>query len=288
MHPEVVKDGPGTCDVCGMPLVRAESLGYAGPAEEAEPPLVIPVSAPLLTGTRAVVYVQTSEDPPTFQGREVVLGPRAGQYYIVREGLAEGDRVVTNGSFKIDSELEIQAKKSMMSLPGGPVARPPEREPEPLEVPDAFRKQLSAALAAYLDAWRALAADDPKQAQAAGKALLAAVSGIDAKALEGRAQSEWLKERTVLRGAAESLAGAEELPAQREAFDRLSESFPILVRTFGHTLGGDIIQFQCPMAFNNRGATWLQDSEGLLNPYFGASMLKCGTKLRTIETSEAP
>ena len=30
MHPEVVKDGPGKCDICGMPLVRAESLGYVG------------------------------------------------------------------------------------------------------------------------------------------------------------------------------------------------------------------------------------------------------------------
>jgi Cu(I)/Ag(I) efflux system membrane fusion protein len=27
MHPQIVKDGPGTCDICGMPLVRAEELG---------------------------------------------------------------------------------------------------------------------------------------------------------------------------------------------------------------------------------------------------------------------
>jgi Cu(I)/Ag(I) efflux system membrane fusion protein len=30
MHPEIVKDGPGQCDVCGMDLVPAASLGYAG------------------------------------------------------------------------------------------------------------------------------------------------------------------------------------------------------------------------------------------------------------------
>jgi Cu(I)/Ag(I) efflux system membrane fusion protein len=28
MHPEIVKDGPGSCDVCGMALVPAEELGY--------------------------------------------------------------------------------------------------------------------------------------------------------------------------------------------------------------------------------------------------------------------
>jgi len=117
MHPEVVKDGPGPCDVCGMPLVPAESLGYV----EAEPtdddrPLVIPASAPLLTGKRAVVYVQVEgKDKPTFEGREVVLGPRAGDHYIVKQGLREGERVVTKGAFKIDSELQIRAKPSMMS-----------------------------------------------------------------------------------------------------------------------------------------------------------------------------
>ena len=56
---------------------------------------------------------------PTFEGREVVLGPRAGDYYIVRYGLAEGERVVTNGNFKIDAELQIQAKPAMMTPEGG-------------------------------------------------------------------------------------------------------------------------------------------------------------------------
>ena len=31
------------------------------------------------------------------------------------------------------------------------------------------------------------------------------------------------------------------------------------------------------MAFNNRGARWLQDSSAIRNPYFGASMLTCGS-----------
>ncbi|MFW6153620.1 MAG: efflux RND transporter periplasmic adaptor subunit [Planctomycetota bacterium] len=85
-------------------------------AETADAPLVIPASAPLITGTRAVVYVRVPDaDQPTFEGREVVLGPRAGDAYVVREGLAEGDVVVTRGAFKIDAALQIQAKPSMMS-----------------------------------------------------------------------------------------------------------------------------------------------------------------------------
>lgn len=86
-----------------------------------DPPLVIPASAPLLTGKRAVVYVKVpGTERPTFEGRQVVLGPRAGAYYTVREGLAEGELVVTHGAFKLDSELQIRGLPSMMAPEGGP------------------------------------------------------------------------------------------------------------------------------------------------------------------------
>ena len=122
MHPEIIKDAPGKCDVCGMDLVRAEELGYvSADAAKAEPPLVVPVSAVLKTGRRALLYVQvTGQDRPTFQGRELVLGPRAGDYYIVYSGVEEGELVVTQGNFKIDSALQLLAKPSMMSSEPSP------------------------------------------------------------------------------------------------------------------------------------------------------------------------
>jgi Cu(I)/Ag(I) efflux system membrane fusion protein len=125
MHPSVVKTVPGACDICGMDLVKTESLGYVVAEVSGEPPLVIPASAPLITGKRAVVYVQQPEaEHPTFNGREVVLGPRAGDCYLVKSGLKEGEEVVTHGGFKIDSALQIQAKPSMMNPQGG--TAPPE------------------------------------------------------------------------------------------------------------------------------------------------------------------
>lgn len=121
MHPEIVKDSAGKCDICGMDLVPAAELGYvsAGSVESAKP-LVIPVSAALVTGKRAIVYVSVpGQEMTTFEGREIVLGPRAGDYYIVRAGLEENELVVTNGNFKIDSALQILAKPSMMTPEGG-------------------------------------------------------------------------------------------------------------------------------------------------------------------------
>ena len=121
MHPEIIKDEPGNCDICDMPLVRAEELGYVSSQEgESSKPLVVPASAVLATGTRAIVYVKLrGADKPTFEGREIVLGLRAGDYYIVRGNLEEGDEVVTQGNFKIDSALQLSAKPSMMNPQGG-------------------------------------------------------------------------------------------------------------------------------------------------------------------------
>jgi Cu(I)/Ag(I) efflux system membrane fusion protein len=119
MHGEIIKDVAGICDICQMPLVTAASLGYTPAAQPAELPLVIPASAALLTGRkldRAVVYAKIEgAERPTFIGKQVVLGPRAGDMYIVREGLMEGEQVVTHGNFKIDSELQLQGKPSLMN-----------------------------------------------------------------------------------------------------------------------------------------------------------------------------
>lgn len=117
MHPEVISDTTGSCRICGMALAAAEKLGLAGGITP-EAGLVIPASAALITGKRAIVYVRKSQEKgamPTFEGREVILAGRAGGYYLVKSGLAEGELVVTNGNFKIDSAMQISQSSSMMN-----------------------------------------------------------------------------------------------------------------------------------------------------------------------------
>lgn len=121
MHPDVIKNEQGTCDVCGMNLIKTSEFGFADKPTMQKKVLVIPKTAPLITGKRAVVYVErtgTKTGIHRYEGREILLGPRAGDYYIVLSGLKQGEKVVTSGNFKIDSALQIQAKPSMMNPAG--------------------------------------------------------------------------------------------------------------------------------------------------------------------------
>ncbi|MFP6616702.1 MAG: efflux RND transporter periplasmic adaptor subunit, partial [Candidatus Hydrogenedentota bacterium] len=118
MHPEIIRDEPGICPVCNMDLVKAETLGYVTADSDQDAPLVIPATAVLRTGRRAVVYIEVpNTDRAIYEGREITLGARAGDFYLVQSGLAEGEQIVVQGNFNIDSALQIMAKRSMMSMP---------------------------------------------------------------------------------------------------------------------------------------------------------------------------
>ena len=385
MHPEVVKDGQGKCDVCGMDLVTAESLGYVSAAAgEKDKPLVIPVSAALVTGTRAIVYVkEPDKEKPTFVGREIVLGPRAGDWYIVRRGLAEGEQVVTRGNFKIDSALQIQARPSMMTPDGGGppsgaarlpgllaqqlrqvlsaageaqkaamsddlvaaraafgkltgalsavdanqgdhntrmmwkelsmrlgndadegaaatttaalrnTARPlaanaatlaswfglsTARIQAPVEpLPAELRKQVDAVFESYFAASAGLAADDPNAARAALADMTAAIAKVDMKLFGPAGHKAWMSGKGAMGKALSQAALGEGIHGLRVAFEPLSNAAAALARRLPPEGPKAYYRLHCPMAFDGRGADWLQRDQAVLNPYFGASMLRCGS-----------
>ena len=64
--------------------------------------LAVPERAVIDTGDRRLVYREAG--PSLFEGVEVALGPRCGDYYPVLRGLQAGDKVAGAGSFLIDAE----------------------------------------------------------------------------------------------------------------------------------------------------------------------------------------
>jgi Cu(I)/Ag(I) efflux system membrane fusion protein len=82
--------------------------------------LIVPKSAVLWTGKRSIVYVkQTGIDEPVFRMREIELGPALGDSFVVVSGLAEGEEIVTNGTFSVDAAAQLAGKPSMMNPAGG-------------------------------------------------------------------------------------------------------------------------------------------------------------------------
>ena len=88
--------------------------------------IVIPKSAVLWTGKRSVVYVkQTDSEEPVFKNREVELGPMLGESYVIMSGLAEGEEIVTSGTFSVDAAAQLEGKPSMMNPIGGKTSAMP-------------------------------------------------------------------------------------------------------------------------------------------------------------------
>ncbi|MGO9515994.1 MAG: efflux RND transporter periplasmic adaptor subunit [Candidatus Korobacteraceae bacterium] len=69
--------------------------------------LVIPASGVLQSGTRQIVFVDRGAG--YLEPRQVQLGQRAGEEYIVLSGLKPGERIVTSANFLVDSESQLQA-----------------------------------------------------------------------------------------------------------------------------------------------------------------------------------
>ena len=395
MHPEIIKENSGKCDICEMPLVTTESLGYVSDDPDlAEKPLVIPATAALWTGTRAIVYVRVPDtEKPTFEGREIVLGPRAGDYYLVRRGLKEGELVVVKGQFKIDSSLQIMAKPSMMTpegaagaaqhavelpalsmyqietvlakaeavkeavdseditgiraafaefdqaiesvdmelLTGHPhmlwmeyrmrlgndavegmeaktlkeakaaaksltenvsfmkakfgLVRKHSDQPKS-SISDDFRIQLAKVFDGYFKAQQALSDDNVQLAAGSANEALSSLKAVDMSLLAGRNHDIWMTAATELDRILTGSADNGDIKSFRESFHLLSQQMAKVAKHFGSTSQGPFYILNCPMAFDNTGADWLQDNKETRNPYFGEMMLQCGGVKEVIGVKE--
>ena len=268
--------------------VMVEATGVVGLAgDDGDAPLVIPRSAPLITGRRAVVYVKLPDaERPSYEGRQVTLGPRVGEHYIVVEGLAEGEQVVTRGAFKLDSELQIRGRPSMMARGerfGEPVDEAP-RVPhdhaahavDPREVDATFATWAAEAFEQYLALVAALADDEFDAAHAAVVAYHDHLLAVDVEPLDDTQREAWQAVDAELHAALHAMADADELEGVREHLEHLSDYTALVVTAFAAEQVASAYWLHCPMAFDNRGADWLQADEQVANPYFGEAMLRCG------------
>jgi Cu(I)/Ag(I) efflux system membrane fusion protein len=259
---------------------------------EKEQHLLIPASALLWTGKRSVVYLKTNPNAPVFEMKEVTIGKQLGALYEIVDGLKSGDEIVTNGTFTVDASAQLQGKKSMMNKEGEKTMTGHEghlglemssaTKNERLKVSVEFQEQLKMVFNNYIKLKDALVIDDAINVNKEAKNTLASITKVDMSLLKDeKAHVHWMSFDKEIKSSVTSISGATDIKAQRNHFKHLSVYLISAIETFG--INEKVYSQFCPMADNNNGAYWLSREEKVVNPYFGAAMLTCGSVKQTIE-----
>ncbi len=277
--------------------------------------LIIPKSAVLWTGKRAVVYVKVPHEKTiSFIYREITLGADLGDFYIVKDGLMDGEIVATNGVFRIDASAQLVGKKSMMNPNAGKqnsghadmdmdgdskskmsdeemknmdtsktenVTNHPEMEKR-IAVSKDFQNQLKNVFQKYIDLKDAFTNDNAKTAPKSAKEITDLLNKVDMKLLtNNEAYTNWMNIHKEIAASSIAISTTVELKIQRDYFKNLSLNIIKAVKLFG--INKKVYEQFCPMADDNNGAYWLSLTEPISNPYFGSKMLKCGNTKSIIE-----
>ena len=155
-------------------------------------------------------------------------------------------------------------------------------EPQFTEVPKSFKQQLSNVLDNYLKLKDALVKSNEEQSEAAAKETLIALNAVDMKLLTGEAHIKWMKQQMSIKNNLNGIIQMKGLEMKRSHFSIVSEKLSAAIQSFGIDKTEEVYVDFCPMANNSSGAYWLSTEKDIENPYFGDSMLKCGSIKATL------
>ena len=132
-----------------------------------------------------------------------------------------------------------------------------------------FDAAMQPILAAYLQISSTLAADKTDGVVAAAKKISKLSAKPDPKTVKGKHAKHYASMPRKLAEASKKLAAAKEIAAMREALKDLSKPMAMWVTL---SKPKDVNVIYCSMA----KGSWLQKPGEIANPYYGASMLRCG------------
>ena len=264
--------------------------------------ILVPKSAVLWTGKRAVVYIKLpNREHNSFIYREVILGEDAGEFYVIKEGLEEGEEIATNGVFKIDAAAQLAGKKSMMNPTGGKVATghnhgggdnkdemkdmdmSKEVMVDKSKVSAKFKQQLGNVVSQYLSLKDKLV-NDNSDIQSNVKSLQQSLKKVDMSLVMEDAHNVWMEALKSMNKELKLLSKAINIDEQRTIFLTISKSLANATQKLGVKMKDSqplYLEF-CPMANDDKGGYWLSIEKEIKNPYFGSKMLKCGEVKGTI------
>ncbi len=136
---------------------------------------------------------------------------------------------------------------------------------------------LNSLISEYLEVQATLAGDNFPGAKSAAERLRAEALKVKSDDLPAAAKPTWPKAYKPLAAALDKALKTGDIDAFRAQFETISNAIIPLVEA---AKPEGVHRYRCPMAFNNKGADWLQKGTLVTNPYFGSSMLRCGFKVK--------
>ncbi|KAA1258244.1 Cation efflux system protein CusB precursor [Rubripirellula obstinata] len=275
MHPQVIRDEPGTCPLCDMDLVPTSQLGFASEPLPMQQVVTVPRDAVLLAGENSVIYVET--EPGRFEIRRVTIGPMNRKEAVIVEGLSAGETVATGGNFLIDSQMQLAGNPSLMDP-----TKAPSYSPGPLELPNTTPvmlasesgKSLDRTYDAYFEIQCAMAADQTPPPVA----LNTLIEGLRELEMSAGVPDEAQCKFATARRAATLMDGS--LETAREAYRGVSHAMLRAATVArGPKTATKLTHYYCPMVPGG-GGDWMQPGGELQNPYWGSEMLTCGEVVR--------
>ncbi len=144
----------------------------------------------------------------------------------------------------------------------------------------AFNTSMGQVLTEYLVIQKAFAGDsDAGVAKAAGK-IVKLAGKVKTASLAGKHAKHYKKLPGKIKAAAEKLVKAKGIKAGREVYKELSRPL-VMWATLSKVMTVNIVF--CSMA----KGSWLQAEKVIANPYYGASMLRCGEVIGGRDTKHA-
>jgi Cu(I)/Ag(I) efflux system membrane fusion protein/cobalt-zinc-cadmium efflux system membrane fusion protein len=258
-------------------------------ADPTPPAAVVPREAVIDTGTRQIAFVALGGG--RFEPRTVKLGLSGRDGLVqVLSGLAPNEQVVTSGQFLLDSESRLKEaiqkhlETNLAAKSPPPLEHVHDLMPSPATTPMASPAQQLVVphtddiAAAYLQIAEALGAVQQSDASIGVEAVVASSSqAAEHSDGEGKALAQ------AVHRAAEAMKG-KSIGEQRKLFVALSDAVIALLDRSPPSAqtAAELYVNYCPMAFEDKGALWLQRYKPIANPYYGTEMKSCGELKRAI------
>jgi hypothetical protein len=138
-------------------------------------------------------------------------------------------------------------------------------------------------LTQYYALKNALIADNSTLAGKKAALLLTEINAIKMENMSATDHNVWMKYYDKLKSDAAKISSIKNLEKQRTSFSSLSNNLWSVVKGLKIKDNGAIYVDYCPMYNNNKGAYWLSKESAIKNPYYGKSMLTCGSIKETIK-----